>query len=100
MNWDAVGALSEAVGAITVVVTLAYLATQIRYAKVAASDSNRLTRANGVREMYLALSQDPSLGLALAKVDPDADDYFRRFGEAFGISIEVLHFAVNLLAFV
>ena len=48
MNWDAIGALSEAIGALAVVVTLAYLATQVRYAKITASDSNRLTRASGV----------------------------------------------------
>ena len=30
MNWDAVGAMSELVGAIAVVVTLIYLAVQIR----------------------------------------------------------------------
>lgn len=88
MNWDAIGAISEAVGALAVVVTLAYLATQIRYAKVAAGDANRLTRANGVREMYLNLAQDPSLGVALAKVDPEADAYHRAFAENFGITLE------------
>jgi hypothetical protein len=30
MNWDAVGAISEAVGALGVIITLIYLATQIR----------------------------------------------------------------------
>ena len=30
MNWDAIGAVSEAVGAVAVIVTLAYLAVQIR----------------------------------------------------------------------
>jgi len=30
MNWDAIAAIAEVVGAISVVVTLAYLATQIR----------------------------------------------------------------------
>ena len=88
MNWDALGAISEAIGSIAVVVTLAYLATQIRYAKAAASDANRLTRASGVREMYHSMSQDPSLALALSKVDPVADDYFRGFAEVFGVTVE------------
>ena len=32
MNWDAIGAIAEGVGAIAVVVTLAYLAVQMRIA--------------------------------------------------------------------
>ena len=53
MNWDAIGAIGEIVGAIAVVATLAYLATQIRYARLAASDASRQARADGVREMEL-----------------------------------------------
>jgi len=30
MNWDAIGALAEAIGAIAVIVTLVYLAIQLR----------------------------------------------------------------------
>ena len=30
MNWDAIGAVGEIIGALAVVVTLAYLAVQIR----------------------------------------------------------------------
>ncbi len=88
MNWDALGAVSEAIGALAVVVTLAYLATQIRYAKVAANDSNRLTRANGVREMYMAQAQDPSLSKSLARFDPIANAYWREYAETFGASLD------------
>ena len=42
MNWDALGALAEMVGAAAVVVTLAYLATQIRRSNLlATAESNR-----------------------------------------------------------
>ena len=88
MNWDALGAISEAIGALAVVVTLVYLATQIRYAKLAASDSKRLTRANGVRDMYMAQAQDPSLSMALAKFDPVGDGYWRSYADAYGASVE------------
>ena len=38
MNWDAIGAIGEIIGAIAVVATLAYLAQQIRYSsKIAAA---------------------------------------------------------------
>lgn len=75
-------------GALAVVITLAYLATQIRYAKVAASDSNRLTGANGVREMYLSQAKDPTLALSLAAFDPAANAHYRAYAEAFGVSVE------------
>ena len=50
-DWGAVG---EIVGAIAVILTLGYLASQIRYARLAAGDASRQGRANGVREMLLA----------------------------------------------
>jgi hypothetical protein len=50
LNWDAIGAIGEILGAAAVVATLAYLAIQIRHAKDAAADVNRLSRAAGVRE--------------------------------------------------
>ena len=44
MNWDALGALSELVGAVAVIVTLAYLAIQIR-------DNNKMMRASAKQDM-------------------------------------------------
>ena len=48
MNWEAIGALGETLGAILVLATLVYLANQVRYAKNAAADANRIARARGV----------------------------------------------------
>ena len=48
MNWEAIGAIGEIVGAVAVVLTLAYLAIQVRHAKEAAADTNRLERSQGV----------------------------------------------------
>ena len=45
MNWDAIGAIGEIVGAMAVVATLVYLATQIRH-------SYRATRASTYQEIY------------------------------------------------
>ena len=53
MNWEAIGAIGEITGAIAVVITLIYLASQVRHAKNAAADTNRLERSRGVREMFL-----------------------------------------------
>jgi hypothetical protein len=41
MDWDAIGAIGEILGAAAVVATLAYLGVQVRYAKDAAADVNR-----------------------------------------------------------
>ena len=40
MNWDALGAIGELIGAIAVVITLAYLAVQVRQSNSAAKSSN------------------------------------------------------------
>ena len=41
MNWDAVGAIGEIVGAAAVVITLFYLGTQIRHANALARAQTR-----------------------------------------------------------
>jgi hypothetical protein len=54
MNWAAIGAVSEVVAAVAVVVSLVYLATQIRQANKTA----RATTRNAIAESAQALSQD------------------------------------------
>ena len=51
MNWEAVGAISEVIAAIAVVVTLAYLALQIR-------QSTRTTKAAAVSASHLSLREN------------------------------------------
>ena len=53
MNWDAIAAISEAIGAIAVVVTLLYLALQVRMSRHATEENTKATRAASA-----ALSQD------------------------------------------
>jgi hypothetical protein len=47
MNWDAIGAVGEIVGALAVVVTLFYLAQQVKH-------STRMARAEMTKDLYLA----------------------------------------------
>ena len=47
MNWEAIGAIGEIVGAVAVVVTLFYLAQQIR-------QNTRMARAEMTKDLYLA----------------------------------------------
>ncbi|MBM4382571.1 MAG: hypothetical protein FJ091_04290 [Deltaproteobacteria bacterium] len=48
MNWDAIGAVSEALGALAVFVTLVYLAQQVRHAR------DSVARATGQRRLQAA----------------------------------------------
>ena len=54
MNWDAIGAVAEFVGAIAVVLTLLYLAVQIR-------QSNRLSRFQSARDVFEQINDNNRL---------------------------------------
>lgn len=84
MNWEAAGAVGEIVGAIAVVITLAYLAVQVRYAKSAAADSNRLLRATGVREMLLSQVQNDDVRSSAIKL-MGSEPYYSDFADKFGV---------------
>ena len=87
MNWDAVGAIGETIGALAVVITLAYLAIQIRVSRSVAADANRLTRTNGVREWCLSVSGNDKMLSALIK-GHGMEGYFNAYGKAFDLSPE------------
>lgn len=84
MNWDAIGALAEGVGALAVVITLAYLAIQVRYAKSAAADTNRLMRASGVRDMTLAQAQNDQLRKSVVRTFK-TDSFYEEFAKEFDV---------------
>jgi len=45
MNWDAIGATAELLGAVGVIASLVYLATQIRQSREQMQESTRATRS-------------------------------------------------------
>ena len=59
INWDAVAAIGQLISGAAVVLTLYLLTTQLRYAEIAASDANRLSRTNGVIDFWLEAAHDP-----------------------------------------
>ena len=67
MNWDAIGAIGETVGAVAVIATLFYLATQIRQSNRAVEESLRSIRLDSTRSTvesfarYRALISQPDL---------------------------------------
>lgn len=87
MNWDALAAIGEILGAIAVVATLGYLATQTRSLRSAATDTNRLTRASGVRIMSLEMAKDDVLRNSVAK-SIGADAHYQRLASQFELSID------------
>ncbi len=47
MNWDAIGAIAELLGAVGVIASLVYLATQIRQSREQMSQNTKAIRASG-----------------------------------------------------
>ena len=61
MNWLAIAAISETIGVIALVISLLYLAFQVRFARLAAADTSRTARAIGIRELDLAMVNNSEL---------------------------------------
>jgi hypothetical protein len=61
MNWEAIGAISETLGVVAIVITLIYVAVQVRHAKESTADQNRLERSRAVREMAVLVCENPEL---------------------------------------
>ena len=87
MNWEAIGAVGELLGAAAVVVTLGYLAVQIKHAKAATADQSRIYRATAIREITLETCRDERLRM-LQTASWGLEPYYREMAEEKGISIE------------
>ena len=46
MNWDAIGAIAETLGAVGVIASLVYLAEQIRHSRAQMSQNTKAVRAS------------------------------------------------------
>ena len=90
MNWDAIGAIAELLGAVGVIASLVYLATQIRHGQEQMDRNTRALRAGtyqqfqqGLKGTMLCQMTDPELGAIVAKGTTDFeklnDDEMRRF---------------------
>jgi hypothetical protein len=85
MNWEAMGAIGEIVGALSVILTIGYLAVQVRYAKSATTDQNRLVRAVGVLEMNRDMVANDEHRLSVVKNWGLTEDY-ERMARTLGVS--------------
>ena len=69
MNWDAIGAVGEIVGAIAVVVTLAYLAVQVRMARITAAAETTYSTLEAYSRWRMAILQNSNIALAIGKAN-------------------------------
>jgi len=73
MNWDALGAISELIGALGVIVSLFYVASQIRRNSSALEASTNQAVTDSTQQRLLVPAQNPALAAALAKARSDFD---------------------------
>lgn len=66
MDWNAIGAIGELVGGLAVVVTLVYLAVQIRHARADSRKALSQGRVEGIRELF-ALATDERINRVATK---------------------------------
>ena len=97
MNWDAVGAVGEVGGAIAVVVTLAYLAKQIRHSSLSTRaattlDASRML-AEWMRGMHQTADSADLWARGMSAPDSLADQEVPRF---LTIVAETLHVAEGM----
>ena len=57
MNWDAIGAIAETLGAVGVIASLVYLATQIRHSREQMRENTRAVRASGYQTFFQNLDE-------------------------------------------
>jgi hypothetical protein len=67
MNWEAIGAVGEVAGAIAVVMTLAYLAIQIKQSNIVARCTVRQSIADSITSMATSLELSDDLASIMQK---------------------------------
>jgi hypothetical protein len=69
MNWEAVGAVAELVGAIGVVASLFYVASQIRRSSGAQEAATNQAISDATQQRLLAMAQTPELAASEAPIE-------------------------------
>jgi hypothetical protein len=73
MSWDAVSAVAESLGALGVIITVAYLALQIRQNTRTVRSAAQQSMFDNVHSLRLVLCQDPELASLLIKANESFD---------------------------
>ena len=73
MNWDAIGAIGEVVGALAVVVSLIYVATQIKQNTSATRRQTHQELSDSTLSLNQSISSDPKVAELLTRSKADYD---------------------------
>ena len=96
MDWDAVGAVGEILGAFAVFVTLIYLANQIRYARLTAMDANRFHRVDAIRDLNGKLTTNGEVRAAWNKaIGPAFRQLHTDIADSLDLSFDEASLVVN-----
>lgn len=87
MDWEVISAITEAVGVVAVVISLLYLAFQIRFARLAAADNSRTARALGIREIDLTTVNNSELRENWIK-SSDLKPTYEKLGADLNLSVD------------
>ena len=83
------GNFGEFFGAIAILVTLVYLANQIKYARLTAMDENRANRVVGIRDLNGTLVTDADARMAWNKaVDPSFRQLYEDIADALSLNAD------------
>ena len=88
INWTALAAIGQILSAVAVAMTLLSLTMQTRRAEIAASDANRLARADGVISFWLAAMHDPEFREAGLRINPAHAEWTAEISRRMEISVE------------
>ncbi len=87
MNWIAIATISEIIGVIALVISLLYLAFQVRFARLAAADTSRTARSIGIRDLDLAMVNNPELRKNWI-VSSDLKSIYEILGSEMNVSVD------------
>jgi hypothetical protein len=108
MNWDAIGAIAETLGAIGVIASLVYLATQIRHSRDQMSQNTQALRAGSYQQLHEHIHDSVTnapkadlemvrLGLQSFKSLSEADAFrFSFWVTGFVLNIEAAHYQYRM----
>ena len=71
MNWDAIGAIGELIGAAAVVGSLVYVAIQIRQNTTATQSNTQQQIFDATTDVNLAIASDPALSELITRANQD-----------------------------
>jgi len=89
MTIQDLGAIGEFVSAFAILITLVYLAIQVRYARIATIDKNRESRVTGIIQINSRLANNRDLRQAFDKAaSEDWKNMLQSFASAWGVRVE------------